>query len=306
MKRIILLLSAMFLVLPQQAQNRLDILTLSGRFTPPQSYENATYPGTAQESGSFVGITVPVPITKNTIFYNSLNYFYFHVSNEASLPDGIIDPVNLHGFILRTGLVQNFSEGRSLQLLLAPRFMTDARGGGMDNFQFGGLAMYQKVFSSRFTLGLGAMFNTDFFGPYLVPLVNLDWKITDRFSISGMLPIYAKIKYQASERFQLGISHFGLTTTFGLNDPDYADDYLERQSIDLALFGNYNIARNLYVEARIGQSMGRCYRQYGMDQKVSFAMPLATFGDNRVLKNAEFEDGMFAELRLIYSIEIPE
>jgi hypothetical protein len=150
------------------------------------------------------------------------------------------------------------------------------------------------------------MINKEFFGPYLVPIVNLDWKITDKFGISGLLPVYAKIKYKATERFTLGISHFGLMTTFGLNNPDYEEDYLERQSIDLALFFNYRIAKNMFLEARVGKPLGRCYKQYAGDQKVDFAIPLATFGDDRVVKNVDFEDGIFCEFRFIYSIEIPE
>ena len=85
--------------------------------------------------------------------------------------------------------------------------------------------MDEKKFNDNLTMGFGAMFNTDFFGPYLVPLVNLNWHITDRVSITGMLPIYSKIKYKVSDKFTAGISHFGLTTSYGLNDNNYNDDY---------------------------------------------------------------------------------
>lgn len=305
MKRIAILMISLLCLQALQAQDRLDILTVSGRLTAPQDYEGNLYQGSAKESGGFMGLTLPIPISEKSIIYNSLNYFYFHVNSDAAIPDTLIGGINLHGFILRTGLIQNLGNGQSLQLLIAPRWMTDGKGGGFDNFQFGGLAVYQKVFNSHFTLGFGAMYNQEFFGPYLVPVVNLSWKATEKFSIAGLLPVYAKIKYQATDKFSFGLSHFGLTTSFNLNDEKYADDYLERQSIDLALFGNYQLGKNLFAEVRVGQSLNRCYRQYGQNQTVDFAIPLATFGDNRIVKNAEFEDGLFGELRLIYSIEIP-
>lgn len=305
MKRLNLLLLSLLVIQLISAQNSLDILTISGRYTTPQEYDSSLI-GKAQESGSFVGLTVPIPISKKTIFVNSLNYFYFHVNNEPELADNLVDPINLHGFILRSGILQRFNNGQSIQLLLAPRFMTDMQGGGMDNFQFGGLAMYEKVFSETLTMGFGGMYNQEFFGPYFVPIINLNWHVTDRISIAGMLPVYAKIKYKFNDKFSAGISHFGLTTTFGLNNLEYEGDYIERQSIDVGLFGRYKIAGNLYLEGRFGQSMSRIYKQYSADQKVDFAVPLATFGDDREAKNIQFEDGLFVELRLIYSIIIPE
>lgn len=305
MKRFCLFLLSLMVVQFLFSQNSLDIFTLSGRYAFPSNYDS-TYDGKAKESGSYMALTVPIPLSKKTIIYNSLNYFYFHIDNEPDMPDEIVDPIDLHGFIFRTGLIQRLQDGRSLQLLIVPRFMTDMKGGGIENFQFGGLAIYEKKYNSNLTMGYGAMYNHGFFGPYLVPLVNLNWTLTERFSITGMLPVFAKLNYKVSDRFTAGFSHFGLTTSYGLNDTDYAEDYLERQSIDLALFGNYKLYNNFYLEARFGQSISRCYKQYGSDDKVDFALPLITFGDNRTLKNVQFEDGPFIDLRLIYRIPIPQ
>ncbi|MBN2485093.1 MAG: hypothetical protein JXB34_03870 [Bacteroidales bacterium] len=285
------------------AQNTLDIITLSGRNAFATGFDSVL-PGKAKETGSFVAITVPVPLTKKTIIYNSLNYFYFHVDNIINSNNS--DPLSLHGFILRTGIVQRLGNGQSIQMLVSPRLMTDMKGGGIKNMQFGGLAVYEKNFNEKLTMGFGSIVNNEFFGPYLVPVINLNWNITNRFSISGMLPVYAKIKYKFSEKFNAGISHFGLTTSFRLNDDNFSGDYIERQSIDLAVFANYQLAKNIYIEGRFGQSMNRCYKQYSSDDKVSFAMPLATFGDKRTVKNIQFKDGAFAELRFVYSIPLPK
>lgn len=305
MKSISLFVIFNMVVAIASAQNNLDILTLSGRNAIATEYDSLLS-GKAKETGGFVGITLPVPINKKTIIYNSLNYFYFHVGSDTSVAGSISGPLNLHGFILRTGLVQRMSNGQSIQLLLSPRIMTDMNGGGFDNFQFGAMAIYEKKFSDKLTMGFGAMFNQEFFGPYMVPVVNLNWQVSEKISVSGMLPVYAKIKYKAGEKLTVGISHFGLTTSFGLNEAPFEDDYIERQSIDLALFGNYKIAKNISIEGRFGKSMSRCYKQYAADDKVDFALPLKTFGDDRVMKNVQFQDGLFMELRLIYSIELPK
>ena len=149
------------------------------------------------------------------------------------------------------------------------------------------------------------MFNQEFFGPYLVPLVNLDWKISDKWSVVGLFPIYGKVKYQVNERISAGLSHFGLITTYRLGAEAYAGDYMERTSIDETLFARYKLGNNFYAEARLGYALGRSYAQYEADQKVDFSIPLIGFGDDRVQKSVSFHDGFIGDLRLIYSVPIP-
>jgi len=285
------------------SQNRLDILTISGRSGFATGYDSVS--GKAKESGSFIGLTVPIPVNKKTIIYNSINYFYFHLKDEPKEGRPAINPMDLHGFILRTGIIQRLNNDQSLQLLLSPRLMSDLEGFGAKNWQMGFLAMYEKKFSETLIMGFGAMANQECFGLYVVPLVNLNWQISEKFGLTGMLPVYLKLKYKFTDKFNVGFSHFGLLTTFRLNDPANKDYYIERQSIDLSLFANYNIFGNFFLEGRFGRTMGRSYKLYASTDKVNFALPMKTFGDDRVQKNIGFENGLFAELRLIYSIPIP-
>ena len=228
MKRINTLIIGLILSSLLQAQNSLDILTISGRYGLPQTYDSLLS-GKATESGIFVGLTAPIVFSKNTIWYNSVNYFYFHVANEPELPVTWADPINLHGIILRTGLYQKFDKGRGIQLLFAPRLMTDMKNIDGKSFQLGGLFLYEKKFRETLSMSFGVMYNQELFGPYFVPLINLDWTIKDKWRIAGLLPIYAKISYLINENFDLGISHFGLITTYALTDPEYQGDYIERK-----------------------------------------------------------------------------
>jgi hypothetical protein len=303
--RIILILILSITTLNCFSQNRLDILTISGRSGFATGYDSVQT-GKAKESGSFAAITIPVPISKKTIIYNSLNYFYFHLKDDPGKGIDAMEPLNLHGFILRTGIIQHLNNDQSLQLLLSPRLMSDLEGFGAKNWQMGFLAMYEKKFRETLTMGFGAMANQECFGLYVVPLVNVNWQISEKLVFAGMLPVYFKLKYKVTDKFTAGFSHFGLLTTFRLNDPAYKNYYVERQSIDLSLFANYNIFGNFFMEGRFGRTMGRKYKLYAPDDKVDFAIPMKTFGDDRVQKNIGFENGLFAELRLIYSIVIPD
>ena len=287
-----------------QCQETLDVFTVSGRYGFPQSYDSI-YDGKATEYGVMMDLKAPIEMSEKSIWYNSLNYFYWHVSDDEEMPEDIANPIDLHGIILRTGLYQKFSKDRGIQIFFAPRFMSDFQNVDGSHFQMGGLALYEKRFKDNLKMGFGVMYNQEFFGPYLVPLINLDWQISDRWSIVGLFPVYGKVKYQVNERLSTGLSHFGLITSYRLGDAEYEGDYIERKSIDESLFARYKLGGNFDVEARVGYALGRSYAQYEADQTVDFSLPLVGFGDDRVQKNVSFHDGAIASLRLIYNVPIP-
>ncbi|MCA0933274.1 DUF6268 family outer membrane beta-barrel protein [Lutimonas saemankumensis] len=285
------------------SQERLDILTLSGRYGFPASYDSI-YEGKGVESGFMASLVAPAKLSEKSIWYSSLNYFYWKVSNDEQMPEDVMNPIQIHGLILRTGLIQKFENDRSLQVLFAPRLMTDFKNVNSDHFQLGGIVVYEKIYRETLRLGFGALYNQEFSGPNLVPLVNVDWKINGRWSLVGLLPIYSKLKYKINDRLDAGWSHFGLVTTYRLGHPEYEGDYIERKSIDETLYARYNLFGDFFLEGRIGYAFGRSYKQYEADQKVDLSIPLITFGDNRIAKTASIHDGMIASIRLVYSVSI--
>lgn len=303
MKYFTFLLLLLMISSATQAQETLDIFTLTGRYGFPQSYDSI-YKSKAKEYGAMASLVAPIKMNEKSIWYNSLNYFYFHVGNDEDTPPEIMNPIDLHGIILRTGLYKKFSKDRAIQVFLAPRLMSDFKNINIDHFQLGVMFLYEKKFRDGLKMGFGAMYNQEFFGPNLVPLVNLDWQISERWSVTGLFPIYGKVKYKVNEKLSAGISHFGFVTTFRLGDPAYEGDYIERKSIDESLFARYQLFGNIFLEGRFGYALGRSYAQYEADQKVDFSIPLVGFGDNRTQKNVSFHDGLIASVRFIYNVPI--
>lgn len=293
----------LFIGFGSQAQERLDLFTLSGSYGFPSAYDSV-YRGKATETGVMANLVAPVKFTDKLVWFNSLNYFYWQADNDENMPADIQNPIQVHGFILRTGIYYRLDKSRSLQVLLAPRLMTDFAHIDTDHLQWGGLAVYDKRYHEGLKIGFGLLYNQEFYGPNFVPLIDVDWKINQKWSITGLLPIYGKIKYQFNERFDGGWSHFGLVTTYRLGDEAYTGDYIERRSIDEMLYARYQLFGNFFLEGRFGYAFGRSYKQYDADQKMDFSLPLIEVGDDRTAKNISFQDGIIGSLRVIYSIEL--
>ena len=164
----------------------------------------------------------------------------------------------------------------------------------------------RRNYNDDLTLGFGAMYNQELFGPYMVPLFLLNWQVSSKWNINGMIPVTARVEYKPMDNLTIGFNHFGLITTYYLGDEAYAGDYMERMSIDLSLFARQKLFGPVYLEGMVGRSFARSYKQYEGDQKVTFAIPLVTFGDNRTVKNVTFNDGILLQLKLVINILRPE
>jgi hypothetical protein len=300
---IVVLLPGM--VLQAQDMGTKDILSLSGRYGLPGEYKEV-YTGEATEIGMLNALTAGFKLAPRTLFAINVNHFYFNVKDGVDMPQGIASPINLNGIILRTGIRQEVGTAGTLQLLIAPRLMSDFKNLDGNSFQWGGVVSYEKASSQDFSWGVGGMYNQEFFGPYFVPLFFINWQASEKWYIEGMLPVTAKVHYRVNEGLDVGFNHFGLITSYYLGHEDYAGDYIERQSIDLSLFARQRLFGNMYVEGMVGRTFGRGYKQFAGDQKVDFAIPLVAFGDNRTPKNVTFKDGMIFTLKLIFNMKVPE
>lgn len=305
MKQLLSLLVAIQLSFIMLGQDQIDLFTLSGSYGFPAPYDSI-YSGKGTESGISAALVAPVRLSKRSIWYSGINYFFWGVDNDEVQPDTIMNPIRVHGFILRTGLIHQFNNGSALQVLIAPRFMTDFTNVNSTHLQWGGIVTYDKEYNEAFKLGFGALFNQEFFGPNLVPLVNLDWKLNDTWRLNGLFPIAGKLSYRRNTRLEIGWSHFGLVTTYRLGDPVYQGDYIDRRSIDETLYARYQLFGDVFLEGRLGYSFGRRYQQYDTDEKVDFTLPLISIGDKREAKTASIESGCIANLRIVYSIALKE
>lgn len=301
MRRLVMALASLILSISSIAQSSIDLATVSYRYGPARPLENGAA-GEAVEQVLFVNLKMPVIINDQNIWYNDLTYQGSHVNYSQTSPT---EPsLGLHQFIFQTGWVRTINEKSAFQLLFVPRLMSDMKQIGRDHFQFGGISLYEYKFHDNLLMRFGGMFNTDRFGPMMVPLIYADWQISSRWFFTGLVPIYAKLGCKVSDKLVIGVSQFGLITSFQMGDPAYNDDYIERKSIDLALFGRYKLVGNLHIEPRLGYAVGRSYRQFTSGERVDYRVAIVTVGDDRTQQNTSFKPGLIFDLRFVYNLPL--
>lgn len=91
-----------------------------------------------------------------------------------------------------------------------------------DAWQYGlySLATWTQRPELKFKLGLYV--NQEFFGTFVVPLVGMDWKVSDRLQIFGTLPNNMKVLYQVRpNKIQAAMVFKSLTRSFRIEHPDF-------------------------------------------------------------------------------------
>ena len=286
------------------AQSSIDLFTFSGFYGAPSTYQ--TPPGgRATESGTLLNLKVPVVLSEKTIWYNDFTHTLFNIDTDLSPgPSTMLTSMGLHAFILQTGIARKLNDRNGFQLLLVPRYNSDMKGSTEGRWQFGMVGLYEHRQNEKLLWRFGALYNQELFGPLVVPLVYIDYQLSDRWSIVGLAPINLKVNYRINDRFTTGFSHFAFITTYRIGNDPFRTDYIERNSIDESIFLRWKMAGNFHFETRVGYSLGRIYEHYAADQKMDFRLSLIRFGDERVKENVSFGNGAIASLRLVYNLPL--
>jgi hypothetical protein len=285
------------------AQKRFDVFYASGNYNFME--EDSLNKGKNYESSLAANISVPLVFKDSSVWITIADYQSFSINNNYLPSDSApVKRFDLHAFIIRTGYVHKFNSNEALQVLVIPRVMTDFNAPFSNSFQLGGMITYEKIKSKDLTWRAGLLYNREFFGPYLTPVLYLDWNISQKLKFTGLLPVYGKLYLQPKESFSYGLHFIGLTTSYRINENAYENYYVERNSIDFSLFANMQLWKNIFLESRVGYSAAKDYALYSEDQKVSLGLPLVYIGDDRTRSNREYNGSPFVHVRLLYSVPV--
>ncbi|MFA9220997.1 MAG: hypothetical protein ACEQSL_07410 [Sediminibacterium sp.] len=243
MKKIIFVaLSVFFIHLTTHAQYFVDIFSFNR-----QAYN---IPSGAQTSDLFVNAFIPKVLKNGNTLFVRAGYEKLDLKNDTL-------SAQYSSFTLPVGMqVQLKNPKVKFSGLIVPRIAAADLGDSFSEiFQLGVFSLFTVTESDKFRYKFGLYYNRDFFGNFFVPLVGVDWKVSDRFSLFGTLPQSFKASYAiVPSRVNAGLAFRSLTRSFRGED---LNTFVRYNELQLKMFFDFYITKKNVVFVEGGYFLGK-------------------------------------------------
>ncbi len=282
-------------------QESIELFQLYGQFSPNVEFEE----GTGQSDVNEFGVRFRRPFKIGEKSYLVPGIFMEQLDSRLSSEHS--KNTFVYTISPRIGLQTKHSEKWSGSYLLIPRISSDLSGFDSDDLQLGGLFLLNYTKSSNKKYQVGAYYNTELFGPVILPLFGFYYiSENKKFEADVLAPVAMDINYELSTKVKVGISFWAKGSTFNLHD--YGEDegsyYLEKRSADLFSYVDYSFSKGWAMQVMLGQSFSRIYEVYAGGDKVDLAIGPIKVDDDRMLLNIDLKDSILLKFKLIYRISL--
>lgn len=287
-------IAAMLVIGFSHAQKYTDLFSVSEQYSPNNSFKS----GSTKCDIHDMNLAAKAPLKINATDFVLVG---FSANRLTFSGDSLIGGSSFLATTLQVGYIVNF--GRyNITAVALPKMSSDFAEVTHHSFQMGGLLIFSVKYSDNFKLKYGCYYNQEFFGPLIVPIIGLDWKINEKLRIFGNLPITATAEYTLSKRFSTGI-FFNANTCSYLNDKQ--KQYIHKSTQEISAFGDLYLTKNIVFQTKLGYTLGRKYDLFNLSDKID-AKLFTEIGDHRTqLNNNTLKDGFIGEFKLIFRVPTP-
>lgn len=243
MKKVVVITSVLFaLQFDCKAQYFVDIFSFNR-----QAYN---IPSGAQTSDLFVNAFIPKVLENGNTFFVRAHYEKLDLKNDSlsATYSSITMPLGMQ--------VQLKNPKVKFTGLIIPKIAgADLDAEFSDVFQIGAYSLFTVTESEKFRYKFGLYYNREFFGNFFIPLVGIDWKVSDRLTIYGTLPNSMKFSYAvAPSRVNAGLAFRSLTRSFRGED---VNTFVRYNELQFKTFFDFYITKKNVVFVEGGYFLGK-------------------------------------------------
>lgn len=290
-----------------RAQNWIDLFNVYYRISPGN---DIPYGPDAQRDFSLFTADCKIPVVLNQMNVLIFGYEFHHTWIKTSEPGFTNYSFASHN--LQVGLEHKWSGKSKMMFMIMGRLNSDYRQIDLNHFQIGGLALGTINRSENFEWKYGLYFNSEFFGPMLVPLFGFNWKINERLRFKMLFPINLEFAWQPKAWFRGGLRFDGVNASYKAQmvpGQSWSNIYIDRADNNGWLFSEFKLFNNFWLHFKAGASVLRKYRAFYPGDKMSLKLGPVNIEDNRNAGDPKsvpiwFRNGWSFECRILYRLPI--
>lgn len=293
MKKLFLFLIIVVAASSLHAQNYTDLVKFQANGT---NMGNVDDDRKTEISNANLELYFGIPVTAKTIVIAGFTY------ENTRLGLGFTDDrSNLIMTRLNLGLKLDHGNGWSGTYVALPKIASNFENVGGDDFQFGGLALWEKKYSARKGIKFGGYASSEEFGTTITILVGAWYKSPNgKFYVNSVFPIRTEANYALTDRLSLGANLLTSIKSYNLNQ-SASQFYVQEESIRFNLYAGVGFLDDtILLRGKIGFD-STDYGLYNSGDTVGAQLLIFNFkDDNRNRLNSEFEGALFYGVDLIF------
>jgi hypothetical protein len=300
MKHVLIIISLSFGASKLASQNYVDILKLNASTTSNNTFDTSTTKTKIDQIDA--DLTIPIKINDKLSIISGVMYENF---KTKLFEDG--NAVSFGSVALKLGANKQFNDHWSGTAVLLPKIASDYKSISGKDIQVGivGIMKYKKTDNMNYKFGL--YYNSELFGPFFVPMAGLYYLSPNKkFETNIMLPLQADVNYKVIPFMNVGFNFNGQIRSYHLTDvtPTAHSTYIARSTNEFYGYLKFNVTKSLSITTKVGQSLGRSYKVFDENDKVTFGLPATFIGHKRQQLNSNFSNGLIFQATLLYRFNL--
>lgn len=231
-------------------------------------------------------LNVPLKSGKDIWLLNPV-YETYHLRFSDSVPSE-----RIHGIGMPIAFVKQWKkEAWSTTFVLLPRLAGDLKNPvDRNDAQLGGVVLNTYKKKKELSWKFGLYYNSEHFGPFIMPLLGLDWKASAKINVFGVLPGSMNAEYSVSKRFHYGLAFRALTCSYRLNN----FGFIRMDDNQLKAYADFYIAKSHVLTFEAGHTILREYK------------PGIRLGGKSEYTNLEIHDGLLFKVAYAFRVSLED
>jgi hypothetical protein len=205
---------------------------------------------------------------------------------------------NIYGIQPTVGFTQKINSTLTMRYVFLPMLNTDFDDVSVSDIKWGGIVQAswsrRPGLTWRATLG----YRDQWFGPQIIALLGLDWKVNERWRVFGDAPRDLTIGYTLNQKNHAGFTLEAVNTSYKLKNRQY----LSHNTAQPGLFFERYISPSLALRATVSYSFIRHEDIHDEGDQTDVKVDFVPIGYEPVPLNPEFSRGGNFKLTLSYRV----
>jgi hypothetical protein len=253
-----------------KSQNYLNVLNIRYYYLP-ENTTSISDDKVRQQEYRFES-AIPITLKNKDIIGIKIQYKSFSMRNE----NPVYKDLNLHTIKLPIFTYLKFKNSKwSTYLEVSPKLNSDFKNINSRHFQIGATTLFLCQKNEKFSWQFGVYYNEDTYGPFFMPLLGFEWKISENSYCSVLLPAYLIFEQKISKKLYTGFEMEMTGETFRLGASQYKNSFIsqlgENKLSFLAeprLFLDYYLTKHLVIYFKPGIRLFQKYEHYTENDEI--------------------------------------